>query len=769
MDETTRVLHSVDLGRVVRQRWRLILASVAVALCLGGLYYLSAEKLYESRVEILVMKKDPATTSVSGGQSSEMQSDVVEDVLATHIRLFGSARVVLDAVEAHQLDQLPGIASRLDDDLTAVNYILDHLEVGRGGEGQARDAQVLYATFKHADPEETQQVLGVLVESYQEFLAETFNDVGSEALALFKKATDDLGSDLEKTENEYAQFRGTAPLMFAGDESFSVHERELLELSTARVELQQQKTMIESRLDSIRQAVDGADADKFTDAQRLALIDDEHVQRLSLMVNVERGDAVSEAFQAEQPARSEAASAEYDKLVSLKTEAEILVGKFGAQHPRIAEVRATIAQLEGFLDSRGVLGEFEEDKFEPREVVAAYRKLLENDLIHIQRRLVELDKLIATASAEAKKLDVVEARAEMLASQLQRKRDLYNQVFNRITEVDMATDFGSFQTPVLDPVSAAPQVWPNLLIIGALSLVLGFGSGLGLALWNDLNDHTFQTADEVAHTIHAPVLGVVPRIEPDTEGAAVESAIDSKIVALHRSKSTDAEAIRSVRTALFFASHGAGRNVIQFTSPTPADGKSLMSANVAVALASAGKRVLLIDADLRKPTQHTLFGVIVGAGLADLLVDDVEFPDVVQATGVENLDLLPAGTLPPNPAELLSMPRFDEFLQARREQYDYVIVDTPPVLVVSDPLNVAPMVDGVILVTPVKQNMAGAAKHAARMLRDIDATVLGGVVNDLESRFESAASQYGGYGAGYTYGYTDDTSGYTSRETTTVS
>jgi len=715
------------------------------------------------------MKKDPAATSVSGGQSADMQSDVVEDVLATHIRLFGSARVVLDAIEAHQLDELPGIASRLSEDLTAANYILENLEVGRGGEGQAKDAQVLYATFKHGDPEEAQQVLGVLVESYQKFLAETFSDVGSEALALIQKATAELGSDLEKTEAEYAQFRGTAPLMFAGDGSFSVHERELLELSTARVELQQQKSMIESRLDSIRQAVEGPDAENFTDAQRLALIDDQHVQRLSLLVNVERGDAVSEAFQAEQPARSEAASAEYDKLVSLKTEAEILVGKFGSQHPRLAEVRETISQLEGFLNSQGVSETFEDDKLEPREVVVAYRKLLENDLVHIRRRLVEIDQLIAAASEEAKKLDVVEAQAEMLASQLERKRDLYNQVFNRITEVDMATDFGGFLTPVLEPVSAAAQVWPNLLIIGALAIALGLGGGTGLALWHDLNDHTFQTADEVAHTIHAPVLGIVPRIEANTEDVVAASSIDSKVVALHRSKSPDAEAIRSVRTALFFASHGAGRSVIQFTSPTPADGKSLMSANVAVALASAGKRVLLVDADLRKPTQHTLFGAKPTAGLSDLLVDKVEFPDVVQPTGVANLELLQAGSLPPNPAELLSMPRFDEFLQARREQYDYVIVDTPPVLVVSDPLNVAPIVDGVILVTPVKHNMAGAAQHAARMLRDIDATVLGGVVNDLDSLFQTTASNYGGYGAGYTYGYTDDTAGYTSREATTAS
>lgn len=762
--------HSIDFAKLLERRWPLILSCLAIASLLGGLYHLTARRIHESSVEILVMKKNPAMTAVSGGQSADMQSEVVEDVLATHIRMFGSARVVKDAIESRGLAELPGIQSMMDPDATSpVGYIQDNLQIGRGGEGQAKEAQVLTASFRHIEPEEAQQVLGAIVESYQKVLAQTFENVGGEAMALIEKARAEIGADLEQTEANYAKFRNEAPLMFSGGETNNLFEQELTELNASKTQLVLQKSMIQSRLERIRNSIDGPDAAQFSDSERLALIDDEHVQRLSLLISVERGDTISEAFQADQPARSEAANAEYDRLVSLKTEAGILKRKFGDRHPRVSEVNDSIAELETFLSTRSIAEAAGLTKLEPAKVIAAYIKLLENDLVHIDRRIAEIDALVATSADEAKRLDLVEAQDNMLSGQLERKRELFNAVVSRIPEVGMATQFGGYITEILKPVSTASEVWPNLLIIGALSLILGLGSGTGLALWTEMSDQTFRSADEVQNALGAPVLGVIPKLD-DTQAEAGVSSVDGKIVAFHRPKSGDAESIRAVRTALFFASQGSGRTAIQFTSPTPSDGKSLMSANVAVALASAGKSVLLVDADLRKPTQHKLFGVqSTGAkqmgGLANLLIGQVDFPDALLPTGVDNLDLLPAGDLPPNPSELLSMPAFEQFLQTKREQYDYVIVDTPPVLVVSDPLNVASSVDGVILVTPVKTNMAGAAKQAARMLRDMNGTVLGTVVNDLESLLAAEGAQYGGYGrSGYSYGYTKDSSGYTSDE-----
>lgn len=777
MEIAAQTNQGLDIGRILERRWHYLLLCAAAAALLAGIYCNTADKVYRSSVEILVMKKDASATSVSGGKSSEVQADVLDEVLSTHIRIFGSAQVVLDAVEKNKLDELPGIVAITEEgEMSAPEYILENLEVGRGGEGQAKAAQVLTASFSHYDGAEASLVLSTLVECYQEFLARTFDNVGSEALTLIENARDELGDELDAVNAEYAAFRNASPLLFAGEQAYSVHERELLQLSDMRAELKQKKSLTESRLYSIRTAMSGPTARQMTDSERLALIDDEHVQRLSLLVNVERGDTISEAFQADQPVRSEAASAEFDKLVSLRTEAGLLRTKFGDGHPRVAEVAGSIRELESFLGSREVSEAGRADKLEAREVIAAYVSLLENDLVHINRRLKETNAIIEDVAKQAKELESFELQEKMLAAKVESKEELYNAVVARIPELGMSTDFGGFETPIITPVTTAKQVWPNLLIVGAVAVAFGLTGGLGLALWSEVSDHTFQSADEVAEATGAPVLGTVPMLLSNADAAdgneSEDSLIDAKLVALHRSRSADAEAIRSVRTALFFATQGAEQSVLQFTSPTPSDGKSLMSANVAVALASAGKKVLLVDADLRKPTQHKLFGVEKGeVGLADILVEQAEFPDAVKEVGVENLDLLPAGTLPPNPAELLSMRRFEEFLHSRRQQYDYVVVDTPPVLIVSDPLNVSSRVDGVVLVAPIKQNMAGATKQAAYRLDEVGANLLGAVVNDLEGRFAAAAGRYGQSSYGYSrygnsYGYLSDASGYTSTEVT---
>ncbi|MGI9457307.1 MAG: CpsD/CapB family tyrosine-protein kinase, partial [Aeoliella sp.] len=217
---------------------------------------------------------------------------------------------------------------------------------------------------------------------------------------------------------------------------------------------------------------------------------------------------------------------------------------------------------------------------------------------------------------------------------------------------------------------------------------------------------------------------------------------DSCLVNAVAPESIDAQTIRIVRTALMFASNDddAGQ-AIQFTSPTPSDGASLIAGNVAVALASAGKRVVLLDADLRRPSLDKLLGVQAGTGLAELLDDKANLPDVLCATGIENLELLPSGSCPTNPAELLSMPRFVELLDTLRDQFDFVIVDTPPLLAVSDPLSVAQHVNGVVLVVPIKPDSIPAAEHSVRLLDRFEAKVIGTVVNDLEDRWANSGNR----------------------------
>lgn len=771
---------NLDLAHVLRKRWPLVLLSTLACVGLAVLYNFLAPERFESTVEILVMKKNAAATAVSGdGGSGEIQTEVVEDVLATHMQILGSAQVLADAVATRSLDSLPGLASQLDEDYSAVDYLKDNLEITRGGDGQAREAQVLAAAFVHGDADEAETILGSIVESYQNFLAQTFQNVSSEALNTITRVKDEIGKELDAEEQAYAKFRSESPLMFTGENAFSVHEQRLIELATQKSQLEMERSMARSRLELVRRAGDeGLDP-----SQRLALVDRQHVERVGLMVNVAAGDTLSEAFQAAQPERSEAANAEFDQLVSMRTERALLQAKFGSSHPRVSQLTSSIQELQAFLEQRKPSRVEPTDKLTPDEVMDAYAQLLENDIEDLDRRIGEIDTLIAQSTRLAKQVEAVGVQDKLLSARLARKQELYNAVLVPVRNLKTGAAVQSnIITEIISPVSKPEKVWPQLAILGLLGTFLGAGGGTALAVGAELSEKTFASPAEVSASLGLNSLGVIPKFRAGaTDEEELTAGVGRMVLAHHRPQSREAESIRSIRTSLFFADEDRDLKLLQVTSPTPNDGKSLTAASLAVSLANAGKSVLLVDADLRKPSQQLNFPAAAAAacggephekgvprGLSELLLDQGELPDLIADSGIDNLSVLFAGSVPRNPAELLSMDRTDQLLQTVREQYDLVIVDTPPILAVSDPLNVATKVDGVVMVVPIRKNHAGAAGQAAEMLRGVRSNPVGVVVNDVTGRLSGGRSanygygDYGRYGAGHSYGYTDDTNGYTS-------
>ena len=224
--------------------------------------------------------------------------------------------------------------------------------------------------------------------------------------------------------------------------------------------------------------------------------------------------------------------------------------------------------------------------------------------------------------------------------------------------------------------------------------------------------------------------------------------LDPILYAHHHPKSVEAESYRGVRTALYFNVHGKGHKVVQVTSPNSGVGKSTMAANLAISIAQSKKKVLLVDADMRRPSIHKLFGISSEVGLSSVIVEEVEPKDAIQATSIPGLSILPCGPIPPNPAELLTAPRFEELLGHLREQYDFVIVDTPPLLAVTDPSVVAHKVDGVFLNIRFTKNARPDAERAKEILHSLKAKVIGVVINDAEHLLN-----VGGYGYGYGNSY----------------
>ncbi|MHB1318531.1 MAG: polysaccharide biosynthesis tyrosine autokinase, partial [Anaerolineae bacterium] len=294
---------------------------------------------------------------------------------------------------------------------------------------------------------------------------------------------------------------------------------------------------------------------------------------------------------------------------------------------------------------------------------------------------------------------------------------------NKVTMFEQAT------TPV-SPIS------PNVPETVATAAAIGLALALAGAFLIEYLDDTVRSAEEVTRLTGLPLMAGIARMDGD--GSQAE-----RLITVQDPLSPVSEAYRVLRTGVRFASVDKPLHTLMVTSSGPSEGKSVTIANLAVAFAESGQRVLLVDSDLRRPVQHRVFRVSNFRGLSDAILGGAAvLAKSIQATDITNLSVMPAGDIPPNPSELLASDRMGALIESLKQQFDLVLFDSPPALVVADGTILGSRVDGVILVTDVGQTHRKAAQQVANELRRARANLLGVVINRV-----------GGSGAGYGYGY----------------
>ena len=305
----------------------------------------------------------------------------------------------------------------------------------------------------------------------------------------------------------------------------------------------------------------------------------------------------------------------------------------------------------------------------------------------------------------------------------------------QLAQMNLNRDSNGFDAKTLALSPSGFKVAPSAFQMIVAGLMGGLLVGIGLAFLADLTDKSFRNPDEVRVRLGLPLLGHVPFLAADPEAAkkvaAGEIAIDPMLLSFFRPKSLESEAYRAVRTAIFFSVQGEGHRVLQVSSPNKGDGKSLMVSNLAISMAQSGKKVLVIDADCRRPRQHKIFSLPNTIGVSSILANGDDWRSAIHTTPVEGLWIIPSGPIPPNPSELLSSPRFSALLESARADFDYVLVDTPPLLAVTDPCVVAGHVDGLVLILRLSRQGRPHAERARQILMSLGVKVLGVVVNGV--------------------------------------
>ncbi len=432
------------------------------------------------------------------------------------------------------------------------------------------------------------------------------------------------------------------------------------------------------------------------------------------------------------------------ELLNLQAQYDQLTTKYAENYPGVRQLQSQIKGLHVQINA------------EMRNVQHRIREQYETSTHTLDLMQDELNKQMQNAY----RLNESAVQYALLRQDAESSRQLYDQLQLKLKESNLAAGLNTASVSVIDeallplgPVS--PDVNSNMVIASALGLLVGV---LGAFILDSMDD-TLRTTDDVEIFSGLLSIGAIPHFQAATKGRpedlGEEPGERRRLISITAPASPTAEAYRALRSSILLSAIDNPLRTLVITSAFMSEGKSTLSANIAVMLAQRGERILIVDADLRRSTLHLLFGLRRPAlGLTNLLSrqtdDSVILHPVAQ---VPSLAYLPAGAVPPNPAELLASHRMAEMMRQWSEQYDRVIIDTAPILAVSDSLAPAARADSVLLVVRAGVTRKKALLRTREMLRRVNAHLLGTVVNDIDMRKDS----YYNYAGPYTYGY-----GYTS-------
>ena len=370
---------------------------------------------------------------------------------------------------------------------------------------------------------------------------------------------------------------------------------------------------------------------------------------------------------------------------------------------------------------------------------AVTQKGLAQQVLDMEKQVNDTTAAISIESDPAQKLQ--------LEARLTEYRRLYSSLVTNFEQVRLAEAQTSTNVFVSEPASVptipfSPKTVRNTLLAIVAGVLLAAGAVFAL----DALDDTIRNPDDIRRKFNLPILGVI----------ASHAIAEGTPISMSQPRSPVAEAFRGMRTNISFASVDTPLRRILVTSSTPQEGKTTISSNLAVVLAQSERKAVLIDADLRRPTVHQKFGLMNRMGLSSLFVRSLDnIPATIQSASVSGLSIITSGNLPPNPAELLTSRRMLEIMDRLNQEFDLIIIDTPPVLTVTDAVALAPAMDGVILVARPGVTKLSSLRQTVEHLQNVGGKILGVVLNQVNPSSRKYGYYYNRYYSKYSKYYDD--------------
>jgi capsular exopolysaccharide synthesis family protein len=701
--------HVRDYFRVIVRRRHVALTAFTVVVLGALVYAFTATPIYEGRVQLLIEADDPNVVDfeqVTGGQVNANTLSR-QDYYQTQYRLLKSrsvAKKTIDALklwenaelhpEAHRGAAASAVAgvghwaaglfggsgergpegAETSAQADAIDEFIDRLTVS-----PVRNSRLVEVAYRSEDPALSAAVANGIAQAYIGMNLDFRFTATREATVFLEEQLAEQRREVESAEARLQQYREQNDALSLEDRQNIVVQK----LSDLNAALTRAKTERLQKEAMYRQLADVQD-----DPAKLDTFP-------AILAN---------AFIQQQKA----------ELATLQRKQAELSEKFGGRHPSMIEVQSSIDNAQRKLQT------------EVAKVVQSVRTEYQAAVVQEQSMAAALDSQKSEALAMNRKaIDYGVIERDVTSS-----KQIYESLLQRAKETGVSGELRTSNVKVVDAaeVPVAP-VTPRRVLGLLVGLVGGAFLGIGLAFVFEYLDNRVKTPEEIEQALGIPSLGLVPMI---ASMAGTANPLISESVPPGFS-----EAFRALRTNILFSAVDNGPRSIVVTSTGPSEGKTMVAGNVAIGLAQAGQRVLLVDADMRRPRAHELFGLAAEPGLSNLLVGAAKPSEVVSATSVANLWVMPAGKTPPNPAELLGSRRFADLARSLQGHFDCVIIDTPPVLAVTDAAVVAHLASGVLFVIAADATSQPAAQTALDHLENARAKFLGAVLNRVDIERDS--------------------------------
>lgn len=724
-----------DYLRVLLKRIWVVLGTLAVVFGATLIASLRSTPIYDAVGSIAINKPDPMLTSLRDGNTPIDYYDPTD--LDTEVRILRSDLLALQVIKELNLDKLPEFGGHGESTSSSLELTTDTLQPDSARanallgafKGNLRvllepNTRIIDVHYRSPNKELAARIVNTLANTYIEQNFKTRFESTMQASDWLSRQLVDLQMKVETSQEKLVQYQKEHQILGIDDK----------------------QNITTEKLDELNK--------QLTDAES------QRMEKEALYRLAESGDsesAASVAGAAAAPGKSSVASSGLlDRLEGEKADLKVQIAQMGTQfglaYPKIAQLNNQLKEIDVQI------------QVEMKKVAERLR----GDYMAALQRETMLRQALEEQKQQENKLNESAIEYSLLKRDFETNRTLYEGLLQKLKEAGVTAGLRSNNIREVDIArTPAGPAEPNIPRNLGFAFVLGLTSGIGLAFLLEGIDNTVRTPEQAQLISGLPSLGMIPLAPKSAtdnnakQGLMVAASKEAvELITQSRPQSQMAESYRALRTSLLLTSLGAPPKTILITSALPREGKTTTSINTAIVLAQKGTRVLLIDADLRRPSIHKALGLGHRTGLSNVLTGGATLQQAtVRSSLLPTLYVLPAGTPPPNPAELMASGQMVDVLAELRDQYDHIVVDTPPTLSVTDAVVLSTKADAVVLVIRSSQTTKPALRRARDILAQVNARVAGVLLNavNLDSPDYYYYYEYQGkYGQRY---YDEDMSG----------